>query len=129
MSSSIFDHYSTDPEWSPSPSTSHPITRQLALSFFPGISGDQPGAAGRPASTLAALSAAAPKSYTRPCRPVAERELEGASARTPVGARPGRQVLAVAAEGTWPQSTAGAPPFRLIVTGDGDFHQQLVPAL
>ena len=30
-------------------------------------------------------------------------------------------MLAVAAEGTWPQSTAGAPPFRLIVTGDGDF--------
>jgi ABC-type uncharacterized transport system involved in gliding motility auxiliary subunit len=30
-------------------------------------------------------------------------------------------VLAVAAEGTWTPSSTGGRPFRLIVTGDGDF--------
>jgi len=115
------DHYSTDPEVVAVPVyEAHPITRQLALSFFPGIRAISlvPPPSG---VTLAPLFRSSTESYTRPVRPVAERELEGASARTPVGARPGRQVLAVAAEGTWPQSTAGAPPFRLIVTGDGDF--------
>jgi ABC-type uncharacterized transport system involved in gliding motility auxiliary subunit len=56
---------------------------------------------------------------------VAEREVAGALVTTPVAvevaARPGRRVLAVAAEGTWPQATPGARAFRLIVTGDGDF--------
>lgn len=115
------DHYSTDPEVVAVPVYEpHAITRQLALTFFPGIRSitvlEPP-----PGVTLAPLFRSSTESYTRPVRPVAEREVEAAPPATPVASRRARHVLAVAAEGTWPQSTAGARPFRLVVTGDGDF--------
>lgn len=119
------DHYSTDPEVVAVPVyEAHPITRQLALSFFPGIRSitllQAPSGV-----TLAPLFRSSTESYVRAVQPVAERQVAGTLVTTPVAAgvaaRPGRHVLAVAAEGTWPQSTAAARPFRLIVTGDGDF--------
>jgi hypothetical protein len=115
------DHYSTDPEVVAVPVyEAHPITRQVALSFFPGI---RSISLLRPPSgvTLAPLFRSSSESYTRPVQPVAERQVDASPASTLAATRPGRQVLAVAVEGTWPQSTAGARPFRLIVTGDGDF--------
>jgi hypothetical protein len=115
------DHYSTDPEVVAVPVYDvHPITRQLALSFFPGIRSItllQPPAG----VTLAPLFRSSTESYTRPVRAVAEREPEGPAATPPAAVRRGRQVLAVAAEGTWTPSSTGGRPFRLIVTGDGDF--------
>jgi ABC-type uncharacterized transport system involved in gliding motility auxiliary subunit len=88
---------------------SHPVTRGLALTFFPGA---------RPLETLQApgisvvpLFSSSAQSYVRPIRgtgPPAAPETRGA--------RP----LAIAAEGRWPGGTA-AKPFRLIVIGDGDF--------
>jgi ABC-type uncharacterized transport system len=115
------DHYSTDPEVVAIPVyEAHVITRQLSLSFFPGVRSISllPPPSG---VTLAPLFRSSAESYTRPVRPAAGREVAGALVVAPVAARSGRHVLAVAAEGTFPQSTAGAQPFRLIVIGDGDF--------
>jgi len=112
MSSSILSTITRRiPRWSPSPSRGNPHHTATGAVILSGFSGDQPGAAAvRPHA--APLFRSSTESYTRPVRPVAERELEGASARTPVGARPGRQVL------PWPpkergRNPRGAPPFRL----------------
>jgi hypothetical protein len=104
------DHYFTDEQMvAVTRYASHPVTRGLALTFFPGA---------RPLETLQApgisvvpLFSSSAQSYVRPIRgtgPPAAPETRGA--------RP----LAIAAEGRWPGGTA-AKPFRLIVIGDGDF--------
>jgi len=104
------DHYFTDEQMvAVTRYASHPVTRGLALTFFPGA---------RPLETLQApgisivpLFSSSAKSYVRPIRgtgPPAAPEMRGA--------RP----LAIAAEGRWPGGTA-PKPFRLIVIGDGDF--------
>jgi len=115
------DHYSTDPEVVAIPVYDpHPITRQVALSFFPGIRSISL-LAPPPGVTLAPLFRSSAESYTRAVRTAAEREPEGGRPAPTAAARPGRQVLAVVAEGTWPGSSSGAGSFRLIVIGDGDF--------
>src|SRR5207237_10305957 len=68
------DHYSTDPEVVAIPVyEDHPITRQLALSFFPGIRSISL-LAPPPGVTLAPLFRSSTQRYTRAVRPVAERE-------------------------------------------------------
>jgi ABC-type uncharacterized transport system len=116
------DHYSTDPEVVAIPVyETHAITRQVALSFFPGIRSITL-LAPPPGVTLAPLFRSSVQSYARAVRMVAERQPDGdraASSQAPTSAGP--RVLAAAAEGTWPGSGTSGRPFRLVVIGDGDF--------
>jgi len=102
------DHYSTDPEVVAVPVYErHPITRSVALTFFPGIRSltllpPPPGVTSGP------LFLSSPQSYTRAVPTVAERQ-------------PGRDNVAAALDGTWPGARPGSKPFRLVVVGDGDF--------
>jgi len=117
------DHYSTDPEVVAVPvHERHPITRNIALTFFPGVRALTllPSPAG---VTSASLFLSSPESYARTVTPVAERQPERAGSASPVTApsRPGRRSLGVALEGTWPGAAASGQPFRLVVVGDGDF--------
>jgi hypothetical protein len=116
------DHYSTDPEVVAIPVyDDHPITRRVALSFFPGIRSITLRA---PPSrvTVTPLFRSSADSYTRPVRTVAERAPDGGGDAPSAGTgRADRHVLAVAAEGAWPGSGADGQPFRLVVVGDGDF--------
>ena len=116
------DHYSTDPEVVAVPVfEQHPITRNIALTFFPGIrsltlSPPPPGVSSTP------LFRSSTDSYTRQVQAVSERQPGGdagtaRSTAARVGA--GRRVLGAAMEGIWPGTTA--KPFRLVVVGDGDF--------
>jgi hypothetical protein len=116
------DHYSTDPEVVAVPvHEPHPITRNIALTFFPGIRSLTllPPPAG---VTSAPLFRSSTESYTHAVTPVAAREpgREGAPAPS-TGTKPGRRDLAAALEGAWPGAAAGARPFRLVVVGDADF--------
>jgi hypothetical protein len=117
------DHYSTDPEVVAVPVyEQHPITRNVALTFFPGIRSltllpPPPGVTSGP------LFLSSPQSYTRAVQPVAQRQPGRESAVPSPGStdRPGRRTLAAALEGTWPGAGPAAKPFRLVVVGDGDF--------
>ena len=105
------DHYFTDEQMvAVTRYTSHPITRGLALTFYPGA---------RPLEVLPApgiavspLFSSSAQSYVRPIRGAAG----SPAAPETRGARP----LAIAAEGRWPGDPP-ARPFRLVVIGDGDF--------
>jgi energy-coupling factor transporter ATP-binding protein EcfA2 len=117
------DHYSTDPEVVAVPVYErHPITRNVALTFFPGIRSltllpPPPGVTSGP------LFLSSPQSYTRAVQPVAQRQ-PGRESEVPspeTTDRPGRRTLAAALEGTWPGAAAGFKPFRLVMVGDGDF--------
>ncbi len=120
------DHYSTDlesvavPVYEP-----HPITDRIALTFYPGI---------RPITLLPAppgvtvmpLFLSSKESYARPVQPVEERQpVREPAAASSATSTPGRRILAVAAEGTWPDTPPGSgptrKPFRVVVVGDGDF--------
>jgi ABC-type uncharacterized transport system len=116
------DHYSTDPEVVAVPVfEQHPITRNIALTFFPGIrsltlSPPPSGVSSAP------LFRSSTESYTRQVQAVSERQPGGdAGAVRSTAARggAGRRVLGAAIEGTWPGTTG--KPFRLVVVGDGDF--------
>ncbi len=99
----------------------HPITRTLSLTFFPGI---RPLALTQPASGVAVtpILQSSRDSYARPVQPADARTADGSSTPASQGApqvadvRP--RVLGIAAEGTL---APGAPPFRAVVIGDGDF--------
>jgi len=118
------DHYSTDPEVVAVPVYErHPITRSVALTFFPGIRSLTllPPPSG---VTSGPLFLSSPQSYTRAVPTVAERQpgrdnAAAPSATAPGG--PGRRILAAALEGAWPGAGPGSKPFRLVVVGDGDF--------
>ena len=117
------DHYSTDPEVVAIPVyEDHPVTRQLALTFFPGIRSIKllPPPLG---VTLSPLFLSSVQSYTREVRPVTGREVEDRTSTTPASSgRAARYVLAATADGNWPGSTmGGGKPFRLVIVGDGDF--------
>jgi len=116
------DHYSTDPEVVAVPVyEQHPITRNIALTFFPGVRSltlrpPPPGVTSGP------LFRSSTESYTRQVQAVSERQPGGdigATRSTAAGA--GRRVLGAAVEGTWPGAAPAAKPFRLVVVGDGDF--------
>jgi ABC-type uncharacterized transport system involved in gliding motility auxiliary subunit len=116
------DHYSTDPEVVAVPVYErHPITRSIALTFFPGVRSITvlPPPAG---VTSAPLFLSSPQSYAREVREVEERRPGRAGPAPAAGnpAAPGRRPLAVAVEGAWPGAPA-SKPFRLVVVGDGDF--------
>ena len=106
------DHYSTDPEVVAIPVYErHPITRSIALTFFPGIRSltlRRPP----PGVTSAALFLSSPESYVREVRTVAERQPgrpgDSGPSASPHPATPGRRALAAALEGAWP-GTPAAP--------------------
>jgi gliding motility-associatede transport system auxiliary component len=118
------DHYSTDPEVVAIPVYErHPITQNMALTFFPGIRSLTllPPPSG---ITSAPLFRSSQESYTREVQTVPERQ-----PNQPVAARPdttprggpGRRTLAAAVEGVWPGVARESKPFRLVLVGDGDF--------
>jgi len=105
------DHYFTDEQMvAVTRYASHPVTRGLALTFFPGARPLEVLQA--PGITVSPLFSSSTQSYVRPVRGAAGPP----AAPETRGARP----LAIAAEGRWPGGMA-AKPFRLIVIGDGDF--------
>jgi hypothetical protein len=117
------DHYSTDPEVVAVPVYErHPITRNVALTFFPGIR-SLTLLAPPPGVTSTPLFLSSPQSYARGVQEMAERRPgreSAASSAIPPGAA-GRRTLAAAVEGAWPGADAGTKPFRMVVVGDGDF--------
>jgi hypothetical protein len=118
------DHYSTDPEVVAVPVYEpHPITRNIALTFFPGVRSltllPPP-----PGITSAPLFRSSPESYTREVQTVTARQAGLTLAPTPPASAPGapaRRTLAAALEGSWPGAGPDSKPFRLVVVGDGDF--------
>ena len=118
------DHYSTDAEVVAVPVYEpHPITRNIALTFFPGVRSLTLGSP-PPAVTSAPLFRSSTESYTRRVQAVSERQTgsdPGATRSTAAQGGAGRRVLGAAIEGTWPGAGAAAKPFRLVVVGDGDF--------
>lgn len=115
-------HYSTDAEMVAVTSyASSPMTQSVSMTFYPGA---RPLTPFPPAGSIKTvpLFSSSRDSYTRVVQPVGVRDVED---RKPVAhgqseaATP--HVLAVAAEGELPGSTAGAPRMRAIIVGDGDF--------
>src|SRR6266536_606294 len=120
------DHYSADlesvavPVYEP-----HPITDQIALTFYPGIRAITLLPA-PPGVTVTPLFLSSKESYARPVQPVEERQpVREPAAAAAAASTPGRRILAVAVEGTWPETPPGSgptrKPFRVVVVGDGDF--------
>ena len=107
------DHYFTDEQMvAVTRYATHPITRGLALSFFPG--GRPLEALPAPGLTVTPLVTSSAESYVQPLSGVAEGD---ATAQVR-----GAQVLAIASEGIWPgAATTLAKTFRLVVIGDADF--------
>jgi hypothetical protein len=116
------DHYSTDPEVVAVPVYErHPITRNISLTFFPGVRSVSvlPPPAG---VSSVPLFLSSPQSYARDVREVEERRPgRGPASAATAPATPGRKPLAVALEGAWPGAPPASRPFRLVVVGDGDF--------
>ena len=105
------DHYFTDEQMvAVTRYASHPITRGLALTFYPGARPLE--VLPLPGVTVSPLFSSSAEGYVRPARGTAR---PGAAAETR-----GARVLAIAAEGSWPGGSSGKP-FRLVVIGDGDF--------
>jgi hypothetical protein len=104
------DHYFTDEQMvAVAKYAKHPITRGLALTFYPGVRPLEVLPA--PGVTVVPLFSSSTESYVSP--------LPGAAPQRSTAPPHGTQILAVAAEGSW--SAAAAAPFRLVVVGDGDF--------
>jgi len=95
----------------------HPITRTLSLTFFPGI---RPLTLTKPAPGVETtpILQSSRDSYARPVAAAEARTVGGASTPAAAVADVRPRVLGVAAEGTL---APGAPPFRAVVIGDGDF--------
>ena len=114
------DHYSTDYETVAVTSyEAHPITRRVALTFFPGVRPItlQPAA---PGVAVTPLMHSSRDSYSRPVATAAEHATTRDVGSPPSAAQPARsgaQVLAAAVEGSWEPSKL----FRVVVVGDADF--------
>ena len=95
----------------------HPITRTLSLTFFPGI---RPLTLTQPATGVEVMPIlqSSRDSYTRPVQPADVRTVERSAAPADQVADVRPRVLGIAAEGVL---APGAPPFRAVVIGDGDF--------
>lgn len=102
------DHYFTDEQMvAVARYARHPITRGLALSFYPGARPIE--VAGAPGVETAVLFSSSVESFVR---------ATGPAPRAPAPTR-GARALAAAAEGRF-GGGAGAP-FRLVLVGDADF--------
>ena len=107
------DHYFTDEHMvAVTRYTTHPITRGLALSFYPGIRPLEVLPA--PGRTVTPLMTSSAESYVQP--------LSGATEGDAAAQVRGAQVLAIASEGVWPETPNPlVKTFRLVVIGDADF--------
>jgi hypothetical protein len=106
------DHYFTDEQMvAITRYAQHPVTRGLALSFYPGVRPLE--VLPVPGISVSPLFSSSAQSYVRPVRGQVKPE----ATMEQRGARP----LAIAAEGHWPGRPGGGKPFRMIVIGDGDF--------
>jgi len=115
-------HYSTDAEMvAVTVYERSPMTRNLSMTFFPGI---RPLLPVPPVQGIAVapLFSSSRDSYTRSVQPVAAREVQDStpSMRSHTE-EPGPRVLAMAAEGQLPGAPTGAPRLRAVIVGDGDF--------
>jgi hypothetical protein len=111
-------HYSTDAEMvAVAAYEPHPISRNISMTFYPGIRPLLPVAPVQGVN-VAPLLASSRDSYVRNVQPVTVRELadNGGGARD--APRRGSQLLAVAAQGRLP---ASSHEFRAVIIGDGDF--------
>ncbi len=114
-------HYLSDPEMvAVTGYDPHPITRSVALTFFPGI---RPLRLVPPSSELRVtpLLASSRDSYVRPVEPAESRVAAASTATSDGAAAPpavGSRVLGVAVEGLIKD---GRKPLRAVVVGDGDF--------
>ena len=105
------DHYFTDEQMiAVTRYTTHPITRGLALSFYPGIRPLEVITA--PGITVTPLFTSSAESYVQ--------LLSSVPAGETVPKIRGAQVLAIASAGPW-RGVSTAQPFRLVVVGDADF--------
>jgi hypothetical protein len=107
------DHYFTDEQMvAVTKYATHPITRGLALSFYPGVRPLE--ALPAPDITVTPLVTSSAESYVQP--------LPGVAAGDAATKLRGAQILAIASEGGWPGTpNPAAKPFRLVVIGDADF--------
>jgi len=107
------DHYFTDEQMvAVTRYATHPITRGLALSFYPGVRPLE--VLPVPGLTVTPLVMSSAESYVQP--------LPGVTAGDAAAKVRGAQVLAIASEGVGP-GTPNPPvnTFRLVVIGDADF--------
>jgi hypothetical protein len=105
------DHYFTDEQMvAVTRYTSHPVTRGLSLTFYPGVRALEIVPA--PAITVSPLFSSSAASYMLPVR--------GRAGPDATRGTPRPRVLGIAAEGLWPRSSSGKL-FRLVVIGDSDF--------
>ncbi len=117
-------HYASDPEMvAVMGYERNPITRDLSMTFYPGVRPLQPvpPAAGVRAFPLFESSR---DSYTREVTPVGVREVgthAGAQRIASTSPRAGPRVLAIAAQGHLEGAATDSRAFRAIVIGDGDF--------
>jgi ABC-2 type transport system permease protein len=127
------DHYATDPEKVAIPYyPPHPITEQLALTFFPGarpitIVGAPDGVkleslfASTRDSYLRAETGALPAQSEAGAQTARLGVVETAAGQAQNEPRLGQRTIAVSASGRWPGTPVGTQPFRLVVVGDSDF--------
>jgi hypothetical protein len=115
-------HYSTDAEMvAVTVYNQSPMTGNVSMTFYPGI---RPLIPVQPAQgiTVGPLFSSSRDSYTRTVQPVGVREVSESNSAPPSRSEQvGPRLLAVAAEGQFPGAAAGAPGFRAVIVGDGDF--------
>jgi hypothetical protein len=110
------NHYGSDDEKVAVPYyPPHQITRRIALTIFPDARPIRVGAA-PPGVKTTILASSSKDSYLRP---VSQTSDWGASAEST--AAHGAAVLAVAAEGHWPDAPDQTTPFRLVLVGNSNF--------
>jgi hypothetical protein len=115
-------HYSSDDEMvAVTTYQQSPITRNLSMTFYPGI---RPLIAVAPARGVqsAVLFSSSRDSYTRPVQPVGVREVGSGSPRPRT--RPEQhspEALAMIVEGRLPGAATDSRQMRAVIIGDGDF--------
>jgi len=110
-------HYSTDAEMvAVAAYEQHPISRNISMTFFPGVRPLLPVAPDQGVN-VAPLLLSSRDSYVRNVQAVNVHEIADSSAARDAPRR-GPQILAVTAQG---RLAASSPEFRAVIIGDGDF--------
>jgi hypothetical protein len=110
------NHYGSDEEKVAVPYyPPHQITRRIALTIFPDARPIRVGVA-PPGVKTTILASSSKDSYLRPVSETSDR-----TASAEPNAAHGAAVLAVAAEGRWPDAPDQTKPFRLVLVGNSNF--------
>lgn len=113
-------HYSTDSEMvAVTAYQPGPVTAGLSMTFYPGVRPIVP-VPPAPGINVSALFASSRDSYTREVAPAGVREVVSTAVKR-TEPKPEPRPLAVSAEGHLPGAPPGAPAFRAVIVGDGDF--------